>query len=320
MLQVIRDKAQGWIAWAIVILISIPFALWGIQSYLGIGSEPVVATVNGTEITERTLDSKFQRFRQQIREQLGSAYRPEMFDDARMRKEVLNGLVRDELLQQVSDDMGLRAGSALIQATILNVPTFQKDGQFDKQTYERALRLQGLSPAGFEDRVRRALVTEQLSQALQVGSFITKSELAASQRLSNQTRELSYFLIPASDFMVEGGLSDDEIRAYYEANESAFLSPEKVKVEYILLDAKTAGSTVSADEDTLRGYYEKNQDEFGLPEQRQASHILIQVAEDAEQASVDEAKSKIEALAERVSGGESFADLAKENSQDPGSA
>ncbi|MCM8856041.1 MAG: SurA N-terminal domain-containing protein [Candidatus Thiodiazotropha sp.] len=320
MLQVIRDKAQGWIAWAIVILISIPFALWGIQSYLGIGSEPVAATVNGTEITERTLDSQFQRFRQQLREQLGSAYRPEMFDDVRMRKEVLHRLVRDELLQQTSQDIGLRAGSAMIQATILSMPTFQKDGQFDQQTYERALRLQGLSPAGFEDRVRRALVAEQLSQAVQVGSFITKSELAESQRLLNQTRELSYFLIPTSEFTVDGGLSDDEISAYYQANENAFLSPEKVKVDYILLDAETAGSTVSSDEDILRGYYDKNQDEFGLPEQRQASHILIQVTEDADQTSVDEAMSKIEALAERVRGGESFADLAKEHSQDPGSA
>ncbi|MCU7932704.1 MAG: SurA N-terminal domain-containing protein [Candidatus Thiodiazotropha sp. (ex Codakia rugifera)] len=320
MLQVIRDKAQGWIAWAIVILISIPFALWGIQSYLGIGSEPVAATVNGTEITERTLDSQFQRFRQQLREQLGSAYRPEMFDDVRMRKEVLNRLVRDEVLQQVSEDMGLRAGSAMIQATILGMPTFQKDGQFDQQTYERALRLQGLSPAGFEDRVRRALVAEQLSQAVQVGSFVTKSELAESQRLLNQTRELSYFQIPVSDFMVEGGLSDDEISAYYQANESIFLSPEKVKVEYILLDAETAGNTVSTDEEILRGYYDNNQDEFGLPEQRQASHILIQVAEGADQASVDEAKSKIEALAEQVGGGASFAELAKEHSQDPGSA
>ncbi|MES9968574.1 MAG: SurA N-terminal domain-containing protein, partial [Candidatus Thiodiazotropha sp.] len=137
MLQVIRDKAQGWIAWAIVILISIPFALWGIQSYLGVGSETVAATVNGTEITERTLDNQFQRFRQQLREQLGAGYRPEMFDDSRLRKDVLNRLIRDELLQQTSNRMGLRAGNSMIQSTILAMPTFQKDGQYDQQTYER---------------------------------------------------------------------------------------------------------------------------------------------------------------------------------------
>ncbi|MEW8550382.1 MAG: SurA N-terminal domain-containing protein [Candidatus Thiodiazotropha endolucinida] len=320
MLQVIRDKAQGWIAWAIVILISIPFALWGIQSYLGVGSEPIAATVNGAEINERTLDNQYQRFRQQLREQLGAAYRPEMFDDARMRKEVLNRLIRDELVQQTSNRMGLRAGSNMIQASILSMPTFQKDGRYDQQTYERALRLQGLSPAGFEDRVRRALVAEQLSQAVNAGGFVTPKELNESQRLLKQTRELSYFVVPASDFKLSDELSDDEIKAYYEANQSAFISPEKVKVEYILLDAGTAGGTIEVDEERLRGYYENNQDEFGLPEQRQASHILILAAADADQSTVDEAKAKIDALAERVRNGESFEELAKQNSQDPGSA
>ncbi|MCG8025619.1 MAG: SurA N-terminal domain-containing protein [Candidatus Thiodiazotropha endolucinida] len=320
MLQVIRDKAQGWIAWAIVILISIPFALWGIQSYLGVGSEPIAATVNGAEINERTLDNQYQRYRQQLREQLGAAYRPEMFDDARMRKEVLNRLIRDELVQQTSNRMGLRAGSNMIQASILSMPTFQKDGRYDQQTYERALRLQGLSPAGFEDRVRRALVAEQLSQAVNAGGFVTPKELNESQRLLKQTRELSYFVVPASDFKLSDELSDDEIKAYYEANQRAFISPEKVKVEYILLDAGTAGGTIEVDEERLRGYYENNQDEFGLPEQRQASHILILAAADADQSTVDEAKAKIDALAERVRNGESFEELAKQNSQDPGSA
>jgi peptidyl-prolyl cis-trans isomerase D len=320
MLQVIRDKAQGWIAWAIVILISIPFAFWGIQSYFGVGSEPIAAKVNGVEITLRALDSQYQRFRQQMREQLGAAYRPELFDESRMREEMLNRLIRDELLQQASEKMGLRAGNAMIQSSILSMSVFHKDGRFDQQTYERALQLQGLSPQGFEDRVRQALVAEQLSQAVQAGSFITQNELNESQRLMNQTREVSYFIVPASEFKLDGELSADEIDKYYRDNQNAFISPEKVKVEYILLDAETAGGTVDVDEELLRGYYEKNQDEFGLPEQRQASHILIKVAEDADQSVVDEAKAKIDALAERLHDGESFEELAKQNSQDSGSA
>jgi peptidyl-prolyl cis-trans isomerase D len=320
MLQVIRDKAQGWIAWAIVILISIPFALWGIQSYLGVGSEPVAATVNGAEITVRTLDNQYQRFRQQLREQLGAAYRPELFDESTMREQVLKRLIRDQLLLQASDRMGLRAGSNMIQSSILSMTTFHKDGRFDQQTYERALRLQGLSPAAFEDRVRQALVTEQLSQAVQAGSFITQKELDERQRLMNQTREFSYFIVPVSDFKLSDEPTDDEINTYYQANQSTFISPEKVKVEYIQLDAQTAGSTIDIDEEVLLGYYEKNQDEFGQPEQRQASHILIQLAENAEQSAVDEAKAKIDALAEQLNNGASFEALAKANSQDPGSA
>ncbi|MCG7967654.1 MAG: SurA N-terminal domain-containing protein [Candidatus Thiodiazotropha taylori] len=320
MLQEIRDKAQGWIAWAIVILISIPFALWGIQSYLGIGSEPLAASVNGVEITERSLESQFQRFRQQLRDQLGSAYRPELFDDVRMRKEVLNRMVNDEVLQQASHEMGLRAGNSMIQAAILSMSIFHKDGRFDQETYERSLQLQGLSPAGFEERVRRALVAEQLTQAVESATFITSREVSESDRLQKQTREITYFTIPAADYIVDNSVTDSEVASFYESNESAFISPEKIKLEYILLDAAAIGETVDVDDELLRGFYDDNQDLYGLPEQRQASHILIQVTADADQAAVDEAKQKIEDLAEQVRAGESFAELAKQHSQDPGSA
>ncbi|MET0120810.1 MAG: SurA N-terminal domain-containing protein [Candidatus Thiodiazotropha sp. 6PLUC9] len=320
MLQEIRDKAQGWIAWAIVILISIPFALWGIQSYLGIGSEPVAANVNGVEITERGLESRFQRFRQQLRDQLGAAYRPELFDDVRMRKEVLNRMVGEEVLQQASHEMGLRAGNSMIQATILGMSMFHKDGRFDQQTYERALQLQGLSPAAFEDRVRRALVSEQLAQAIDNGVFVTNREVTESNRLQKQTRELSYFTIPAADFMVEDAVTESDIETYYKNNETVFIAPEKVKLEYILLDAAAIGETVTVSDELLRGFYDDNQDLYGLPEQRKASHILIQVAADAEQAKVDEALEKIDELAKKIDQQESFAELAKVHSQDPGSA
>jgi peptidyl-prolyl cis-trans isomerase D len=320
MLQEIRDKAQGWIAWAIVILISIPFALWGIQSYLGIGSEPVAATVNGVEITERNLESRFQRFRQQLRDQLGTAYRPELFDDVRMRREVLNRMVNDEVLQQASHEMGLRANNSMVQAAILSMSIFQKEGRFDQQTYERALQMQGLSQAGFEERIRKALVAEQLTQAVESATFITARELSESDRLQKQTREIIYFTIPAADYMAESAVTDSDVETYYKSNESSFISPEKIKLEYILLDAAAIGETVEVDDQLLRGYYDDNQDLYGLPEQRQASHILIQVAADADQATVDAAKQKIDELAEKLAAGESFAELAKQHSQDPGSA
>lgn len=320
MLQNIRDKAQGWIAYGIVILISVPFALWGIQQYLGNGSEPVAAKVNGTEITERALDTQFQRFRQQLRAQLGAAYRPELFDDDRMRLEVLNRMIRDELIQQVSHDMGLRVSDALVQATMIGMENFQKDGRFDQETFERAVRLQGLTPAGFMERVRQLLLTQQLSQAVGAGTFVTKLEQDEYLRLMNQKRELAYFVVPAADYLVDGGVSDEQINTYYEANQAEFVTPERVKLNYLHLDTKTAGSTVEVNDELLRGYYENNLEKFGLPEQRRASHILLLVAEDADASAVDEAKQKIDALVQRLAQGEDFAELAKTNSQDPGSA
>jgi peptidyl-prolyl cis-trans isomerase D len=287
---------------------------------LGIGSEPLAATVNGAEITERSLDAQFQRFRQQLRSQLGSAYRPEFFDDKEMRKNVLDQMISDELLQQASHEMGLRVGNAMVQAAILGMPAFQKEGHFDQQTYQTSLRMQGLTPSGFEDRVRRAIVSEQLAQAVEAGVFVTNYEFAESERLQKQTRELSYFIIPAADYLHNSTVSDEEIKDYYANNKRDFISPEKVKLEYIQLDAATAGATLTVNDELLRDYYDNNQDQFGIPEQRKASHILIKVASDAEQAEVDEALAKLNKLAERISQGEDFAELAKQYSEDPGTA
>jgi len=146
MLQTIRERAQGWIAWVIVVFISIPFALWGIQSYLGVGSEPVAATVNGTEITTRELDDHYRNFRVHLRDQLGAVYRPELFDDQTMRGQVLDRMIRNTLLIQTAESLGLRVPDRELRSAILSDPAFQKDGRFDKATYRRMLELQGQTP------------------------------------------------------------------------------------------------------------------------------------------------------------------------------
>jgi peptidyl-prolyl cis-trans isomerase D len=320
MLQNIRDKAQGWIAYGIVILISVPFALWGIQEYLGIGSEPVVAKINGTEITERALDTQFQRFRQQLRAQLGGAYRPDMFDDATLRQEVLNRMVRDELIEQASLDMGLRVSDFEVQSALMGIEEFQVDGRFDQKTFETRARYQGLTPAGFMERVRSMLLSQQLSQMVTASTFVTEHEKSQAQRLMNQMREVSYFVIPAADFLVETPISEERIEAHYNEHLAEFAVAERVRLSYIHLDADSAGSTVEVNEDQLRDFYDKNLDQFGLPETRRASHILIQLPEGADEEAVAAAREKIEALSERLVQGEAFAELAKSQSQDPGSA
>lgn len=320
MLQNIRDKAQGWIAYGIVILISVPFAFWGIQEYFGLGSEPLAAKVNGTEITQRALDSQFQRFRQQMREQLGAAYRPELFDDNSMRSKVLDRMVTDTLIEQVSLDMGLRVGDAEVQMALLSIEGFTKEGRFDSEAFNRAARLQGLTPAGLKERMRTALLSQQLVQAVGVSTFVTEHDQAEARRLMNQRREFSYFVVPAADYRVESPLGDEEIDAFYASNQAMFAVPERVKLSYLLLDVPSAGATVEVTDETLRSYYDSNQDKFGLPELRKASHILIKLSQDADESAVAEARGKIEALAQRLEQGEDFAELAKANSQDPGSA
>ncbi|MCG6863594.1 MAG: SurA N-terminal domain-containing protein [Chromatiaceae bacterium] len=320
MLQTIRERAQGWIAWVIVILISVPFALWGIQSYLGVGAEPVVASVNGTEITQRELDERYRSFRSRLREQLGSAYRPELFDDKKMRSEVLDQMIRDRLLLQASESLGLHASKRELRAAILSNPAFQKNGSFDNATYEYMLEMQGMTPVQFEDSMRRRILTTQLMRAILATEILSDKELEEGVRLDRQQRRLSFVRVPKSAFLTDEPIADEEIATYYESNESQFQIPERVKVQYLVLDAETMAPAEIPGDEELRERYQEDLSRFAQPERRRVRHILVALDAAADEAAEDEAKAKIEEIRARIAAGEDFAALAKELSQDPGSA
>lgn len=318
MLQEIRERAQGWIAWFIVILISVPFALWGISSYLDGGSTLVVASVNGQEITEREFENGYRQFRQRVRDQLGSNYRPELMDDARLREEFLQSMIRDRLVLQASSEMGFSAGDTLVRSYINSIPAFSAGGTFNSEVYERILRNQGLSPVGFEAQVRQSLMTEQLSRSVSATEFATDAELRDMVRLRLQRRGLDYLVIPAAEFKDSVVVSEAEVQSYYETNQQLYMAPERVKLEYIELDVDNLSATLKADEASLLGYYEQHKSEYVTPERRRASHILFTLGEGST-AEADALNQASDAL-ERIRSGEEFAKVAKELSQDPGSS
>jgi peptidyl-prolyl cis-trans isomerase D len=320
MLQAIRERAQGWLAWVIVVLISIPFALWGIQSYLGVGGEPVVAKVNGVEITERDLNRRAQQARIELRERLGAGYDPALFEEGRLRAEVLDDMIRQTLLLDASNRIGMRVSDEEIRIQILSEPAFQRDGRFDREAYERLLQLQGLSPAQFEEQLRQQLIGNQLLRAVVGSELVTRLELGDYQRLVGQTRDLSYALIPASDFGSDSPIGEDAIQAFYEANAPRFQSPEMVKLEYLVLDVAELAKGAEIDDEELRRVYDEDQSRFGQAEQRSVRHLLLTVPQDADDAAAQAVEAQIRAIRERILAGEPFAELARSVSQDPGSA
>lgn len=320
MLQSIRERAQGVIAWFIVILISVPFALFGINSYLGGGSEPVAATVNGQEITQREFENGYRDFRANLRQRLGDNYRPEMIDEPKLRQEVLQMMIRNNLLMQKSESLGLRVGDELVKQVIASIPAFQVDGRFSQDAYERGVRLQGLTPAGFEQQVRRGLVSEQLSKAVTGSEFTTTSELLSLVKMRLQRRDFEYLVLPAENFLSGVEVSEDAVETYYAAHQDEFMAPERVKIRYLDLDVDSIAKSLSADEEDLRAYYNQHQSLYKTAEQRRASHILIALDEGADEAAIEQARSQAQAALDRVRGGEDFAAVARELSQDPGSA
>ncbi|QIK37364.1 peptidylprolyl isomerase [Caldichromatium japonicum] len=320
MLQVIRDRAQGWIAWAIIILISIPFALWGIQSYLGINSEPVAAAVNGVEIPARELDRRLQEVRLEQRERLGDAYDPAALNDQRLRAEVLESMIDEAVLMDTVKRLNLRVSDQDVQMQILADPAFIKEGRFDKDTYERLLRYQGLTPALYEAQLRQRMSAIQLLRAVAGSELVTRAELAAYQQLMGQRREIEYLRLPLANYRQETPIDETRIAAYYEANRARFQVSEQVRLDYLLLDVDRLVAEVAVNEEEIRQHYEAKSSRFNEPERREVRHILRTLDPQADEAAAAAALDQIQAIRARIQAGESFEELAKALSQDPGSA
>ncbi len=320
MLQVIRDRAQGWIAWAIIILISIPFALWGIQSYLGINHEPVVATVNGVEIPARELDRRLQEARLSERERLGDAYDPVAIDDQRLRAQVLEAMIEEAVLMDTVKRLNLRVSDQDVQMQILSDPAFIQDGRFDKATYERLLRYQGLTPALYEAQLRQRMSATQLLRAIAGSELITRAELATYKRLMGQRREIEYLRLPLANYRQDRPIDEARIAAYYEANRARFQVPEQVKLDYLLLDVDRLAVQVEVSEEEIRQRYASEQSRLMDPERREVRHILLKLDPQSDDATARATLDQIQAIRTRIQAGEPFEELAKSLSQDPGSA
>ncbi|MCB1786120.1 MAG: SurA N-terminal domain-containing protein [Chromatiaceae bacterium] len=320
MLQAIREKAQGWIAWAIVVLISIPFALWGIQEYLGVGGEPEVAVVDGDKITQRMLDERTRDFRENLRQQLGDDYAAGLLDAKKIKSSVLDAMVEEMVLTNNAAAWNLRTSDAQARAFIGSVPVFQRDGRFDQDLYDATVRNQGMSRAGFEARIRQDMALGQLRSGVRDTAFVTDADMQAFVRLRNEKRSVSFARIPAADFAGSVEVKEAELRAFYDANIDRYRTPERVKLEYLLLDAERLSALVKVSDEALRQYYADHKAEFVAPEERAMRHILIAVPPGADDAAVETARQEALGLLGQLRGGADFAALAREKSADPGSA
>jgi peptidyl-prolyl cis-trans isomerase D len=320
MLLAIREKAQGWIAWVIVILITIPFALWGIQEYLGVGSEPKVAEVDGQEITQRMLDQRTREFRENLRATLGDAYRPDLFEDSALKAQVREAMIEERVVASFAADWNLRTSDAQARAHIASIPAFQRDGRFDPTVYEAALRGAGMTAAGFEAGIRQDLATAQLRSGIRDSAFVTDTVLAERVRLAGERRTVRYVRIPGTAFRDQISVDDEALRAYYDAHLEDYRTAERVRLAYVVLDATGLRDLVEVDEQQLRGYFDDHRAEFVAREERQVRHILVAVPAAADDAAVDEARARVAALRAELAAGADFASLAQANSDDPGSA
>ncbi|QJD58556.1 peptidylprolyl isomerase [Pseudomonas sp. gcc21] len=317
MLQKMRDNAQSWVAKVIVGVIVLIFALTGWESISRFTSDDdKAAEVNGTVITQMELEQAVALQRQQLIQQLrqmgNENFDPSLIDDDLLRSSVLDSLIERAVLLDGAADANLKVSEQMIDQLILGTPDFQVDGQFSADRFDIVIRNMGLaSRMAFRDLVRQELLIAQLRNAYQATAFATPAERERLAQLENQTRDFAVIEVAAEHEAVD--ISEEDIQQHYEENKEQFKSPEKVVLETVTLSRRDFFDQVEVDDAAIEQLYQR---EVGnLIEQRRAAHILVEINDDE-----DAALARAQEAYERIEAGDDFADVAKEYSDDSGSA
>jgi peptidyl-prolyl cis-trans isomerase D len=314
MLQSIRDRVSGIIAYTIVILISIPFALWGIQQYFGGGGDQVVATVNGEDIPAQAFNRELQRQRNALLQAFGGRL-PPGFDEKVLRRRALDAMVRQYLLNQEVDRLGYSVSDAQLIEAIQAIPQFQVDGRFDPQRYDLVLKQQHRSKVEFEQIIRQQLRLEQYEGGLADTAFLAPAQVRDYQRLRDQKRELRYFVIAPDLEAVKAALTDEEIQGYYQSHLDDFQRPAQVRIQYVRVGMSDLERRVEPDEAALRAFYEEQADRYVTPEERRVRHIVVRFGGDSGRTEA-QARQRIGEAAARLAEGEAFDTVAQALSDD----
>ena len=319
-LQSIRERLTGVLAFTILGILVVPFALVGVNSYFTSSGGNIVAMVNETEISTNDFNQSFSNYRRRMQSIMGAAYDPVQFDQLIIRRQHLDNLIDQELITQAALSLGLDVDDATLAEQIRNIPAFQVDGQFNADVYQARLLSQGMSPQQFQAEMRSQFVVTEIPKSIAESSFATSAEVQGTVGLFDQTRTFNMVMVPAVGTDTPPSFSEEEIAAWHDLHSEDYQSAEQVIIEYVELDAAFLPVGQPPEEDFLRGQFESQQARFITPEQRQVSHILIEVASTASEAEIETARQITEDLSVRARAGEDFATLAIENSQDQGSA
>ncbi len=317
MLQTIHDKLKGWLAIVVLGAIGLVFVFWGINWTLS--APNYAAKVNGSEISTNEVRQAYQQQLAQFERQS-----PGPLDDLQrndIKRRVLDQYVNTEAVVTRADKLGYRVSDSELLAAMAQIPAFQVDGKFDKVHALALLRGEGRSVTEIEDLIRRDVKLKQLDQALGLSSFATPTEVTQLRALTRQQRELSWFTLSAAKYAADATPDDAAVKAYYDAHKAEYMTPETVNLRYIELSVTQLESKVTVDDAQLKAYYDeqkaKTPERFTQAEQRRVRHILLQAADPKDDAAV---KAKAEGLLKRAQAGEDFSSLAKQFSQDSGSA
>lgn len=315
MLQDIRDKSQGMIVKVIIGVVIVTFALFGVEALVqSFTSTDTVAEVDGKEITRMQLLQASETQRRQLISMMGGQIDPAMLEENALQRRALDELIQRAVLMNQAESLSLGVSDAQVDAYLLQAEQFQTDGQFDQSKYLNFIRSLGFTPLAFKERIKQDVLIQQTRNALAGSEFVLPSQVDHIVALQNQKRNFDYIRYSLADKTEQVNVTDEELRAYYEDNQASFVSPEQVKLDYVVVSVANIQDQVDVTEAELNDAYQARVASF-QGEERAASHILV----DTESRSDEEAQARIKEIQAKLSGGQSFADLAADYSDDLGS-
>ncbi len=320
MFEAVRGNKR--IAQVIIVLISLTFALWGVDSYISDRTTTSeVASVGDSKISAFQFEQAMREQQDRVRAANEGQVDAATFNTPLFRRAVLENLVNQRLLALYAVENGLSVPDGQLRETIAGIASFQENGQFSMKKYEAQLRGQGMSELGFQERLRSELANQQILSAVGEAAFVPAS--AAQRFLAAQLEERTIHMaqFKPEDYVDKVNVDGADAKAYYEANTASFEVPARVKARYVVLSPAALREDATVTDEEVRAEYEQTKHNFGVPEERKASHILVQVGADASEDEIAQAKAKAEKLlAEVKAAPETFGDVARKSSDDPGSA
>jgi len=306
----------------LVLLIFPSFVFFGIQGYSRFmdGGAATVAKVDGRSITRAEWDQAHQRQVDRLRRQFPNID-VKLFDNAATRRETLDNLINERLLLAAANRERLTVGDERLRRIFLEDPQFAVFRNPDGTVNQMMLQAQGMTSEMFVEQLRMELAMQQVLRGVSQSGVAPAGVANAALDALFQRRTIAYQRFDAKAYAAKATPSDADIEAYHKAHEAEFTAPEQATVDYVVLDLEALKKGITLSDKDLHDYYDQNKARYTVAEERRARHILIAVDKDAAADVKGKAKARAESLlAEARKSPASFAELAKKNSADTGSA
>ena len=305
MLGAIRNKSKGWVAYLIVGLITVPFALFGIQDYVSRSANASIASVDGEEIDINLYYQELNSQQRNLQQQLGAQYSQEI--DNVLKQTLIDRMINEKLIENFANSLDMVTLDQEVRSVIQSNQAFHLDGEFSEDRYNQILRLNSYTPTAYEIAQSKSLTRDQIKRNLSNSSFLSSVQTDQLNDLASQEREVSYIVLTTDKYEDQISVSQSEITDYFNANKSNFLEGRKVKVDFVELSLDNIDEPEDADEETLQNLFDENAELYTNPERRRAQHILV------------EDETLANDLLDQIKEGADFAELAKTNSVDTSS-